>query len=329
MNSTSAKRNSSLSFFTRRKSTISFAAKILIAAGLLIYLISSIEYNQIIPAIEDANLLLIAVAFTLSSVNIFLQYLKWKLTCSTVLGENNSSKILISMFYGFSAGIITPLRIGEYFGRAIAFREKTVLQVSLATLIDKFFPLIIVASIGSVSSLFFIYDFYNVSIYIVIALFVVLFSLFYFIAFLMLNPKFWDSLLFSRIKKIKRMNSFIESLQVLKTLDRKYFLKMSIISFLFYICFLVQYALLVSAFAHHYNLLSFLWVGNLIMFVKTIIPPISLGELGIREGASIFFLTTIGETSPVAFNASIFLFIINLLIPSLIGLILLMKRNDA
>ena len=64
------------------------------------------------------------------------------------------------------------------------------------------------------------------------------------------------------------------------------------------------------------------------MFVKTVIPPVSLGELGIREGASVYFLTTMGETSSVAFNASIFLFIINLLIPSLIGLVLLMKRDN-
>jgi len=64
------------------------------------------------------------------------------------------------------------------------------------------------------------------------------------------------------------------------------------------------------------------------MFAKTMIPPVSLGELGIREGASVYFLTQFGETASVAFNASIFLFIINLLIPALVGLVLLLKRND-
>ena len=316
-------------FFVQQKQIIIFISKILIAAGLLFFLVSSMDYSQIVPAIEDADLRLLGVAFLLSILNIFLQYLKWKLTSNKVLSENSRSKILTSIFYGFSAGIITPLRIGEYFGRAIAFRDKTVIQVSLATLIDKFFPFIIVASLGSISSLIFIYQFYDVSIYIVIALFIVVFSLFYLFAFLILNSKFWDILLFSKIKKIKRMKSLIESLQILKSMDRKYFLKMLFISFLFYSCFLIQYAILVSAFSYHFNFLTFLWVANLIMFVKTVIPPISLGELGIREGASIYFLTTMGETSSVAFNASIFLFIINLLIPSLIGLVLLMKRNNA
>jgi len=64
------------------------------------------------------------------------------------------------------------------------------------------------------------------------------------------------------------------------------------------------------------------------MFVKTIIPPISLGELGIREGASVFFISKMGEVSSVGFNASIFLFIINLLIPALIGVGMFLRKND-
>lgn len=64
------------------------------------------------------------------------------------------------------------------------------------------------------------------------------------------------------------------------------------------------------------------------MFAKTIIPPVSFAELGIREGASVFFLTYFGETQAVAFNASIFLFMINVLLPSLVGLIFFFRKND-
>ena len=64
------------------------------------------------------------------------------------------------------------------------------------------------------------------------------------------------------------------------------------------------------------------------MFAKTIIPPISLGELGIREGVSVFFLNKFGEAQSAGFNSSIFLFLINILIPSIVGLFLLFKKND-
>ena len=64
------------------------------------------------------------------------------------------------------------------------------------------------------------------------------------------------------------------------------------------------------------------------MFTKTIIPPISFGELGIREGASVFFITKMGETASVGFNSSIFLFMINLVIPAVIGVGMFLRKND-
>ncbi len=315
-------------FFLENKTALIFALKLIIAGGLLYYLASSIEYAQILSALQNANLYLILAAFILSVANIYFQFAKWKLTCGQVLKDTKNSKIFLSLFYGFSAGIITPLRIGEYFGRAIAFKDKSVLKVTVATLIDKFFPLMIVAFLGSISSILFLYLKFEISIYLALSLLIVLFTLFYILFLLIINERFWDNLLFSRIKNSKRMNNFFEKLKVLKNLDRTYLLKMSSLSLFFYLSFLIQYVLLVSAFSHNQNLLEYFWAGNLIMFAKSVIPPISLGELGIREGASVYFLTQLGETSAVAFNASIFLFIINLLIPAFIGLVLLFRKND-
>lgn len=318
-----------INFFTQNKTAIISALKILIAGGLLYYMITSVEFNQILIALRNANIFLILITVFLGVLNIYFQFAKWKLTCTQVLKEEKKSKVFLSLFYGFSAGIITPLRVGEYFGRAIAFKEKSIVQVTVATLIDKFFPLLIVVFLGSVSSILFLYYVFNVSVYLTLSLFIVLFTLFYILFLLIINQRFWDSVIFSRIQNSKRMNKFVEKLKVFKGLDRIYLLKMTALSLLFYLCFLIQYVLLVSAFSHNQNYFSYFWAGNLIMFAKTVIPPISLGELGIREGASVFFLTKMGEASAVAFNASILLFIINLLFPALIGLILLFRRNDA
>ena len=310
------------------KNAIIISAKILISAGLLYYLISSVEYNQIILALKEANIAIIGIVIFLGVVNIFLQYSKWRLTCVEVLEVKDRLKIFRSLFYGFSAGIITPLRIGEYFGRGIEFRDKSLVQVTVATLIDKFFPLLMVASLGSISSLFFIYFYYNVSIYIVLSLFILIFTFFYLLIILLLSNKFWNSILFSKLNSSVKLKPFLEKLRIFESLDRTYFFKMLVISFLFYSCFLIQYALLVAAFSNHFDFIHYLWAANLIMFTKTIIPPISFGELGIREGASVYFLTQIGETASVGFNASIFLFIINLLVPALIGVGMFLRKND-
>jgi uncharacterized membrane protein YbhN (UPF0104 family) len=63
------------------------------------------------------------------------------------------------------------------------------------------------------------------------------------------------------------------------------------------------------------------------MFTKTFFPAISLSELGIREGVSVFFLGQMGVDAASAFNAALFLFFINILIPSLIGSVLLFKKK--
>ena len=309
------------------KSSLIIFAKILIAIGILFFLLQSVEYSQIVAAVQKVNIGILLIAILFGVLNIYLQYLKWRLTCSEVLLISDKFKILRSLFYGFSAGIITPLRVGEYFGRGIEFKDKSLLQITVATLIDKFFPLLMVASLGSISCLIFIYTYYHVPFYIILSLFLLIFTLFYFVILLMISQSFWNSVLFSRIKNSSRMKTILEKLKNFKNLDKKYLYKMLILSFLFYSCYLIQYAILVSAFSHNSDFINYLWAGNLIMFTKTIIPPVSFGELGIREGASVYFITQMGESASIGFNASIFLFIINLLIPSLVGVGLFLKKN--
>lgn len=316
------------SFILRYKRVITISAKLIIAFGLLFYLIYAVNFQEILTAIQQSNRYLIAAAFLLSFLNVYLQFYKWKITANVVLQENHNGKIWLSLFYGFSAGVFTPARIGEYFGRAIIFKSQSLLRVTLATLLDKVFLLIIVAFFGSISSIIFIHYKYNVAYYLTLGLFILIFTLFYLLLLLLFNDKFWDNILFTKLRDSIKLHWLFEKIKVFRKLDKKYAVKMFAVSFLFYLCFLIQYALLVSAFSNHNQFLDYLWAGNLMMFAKTIIPPVSLGELGIREGASVFFITQLGESASVGFNASIFLFFINVLIPSLIGLILLLKKND-
>ncbi len=319
---TAAKKN-----IAANKNIIISIGKILIAVGLVSYLLFAINFSEIIQAIKNADLFLLSLVLLLGILNIYLQFYKWELTTKTVLQEGKSKKIFYSLLYGFSAGLFTPARIGEYFGRAIVFKDKSLLQVTLATLLDKLFPFFIVTFIGSISSLLFIHEYYKISVYITLSLFILLFALFYFIFWLIFNDSFWNTFLFGKLQSSQKMQRIYEKIKILRNLDKKYSTTMLFVSLLFYLCFLAQYALLVMAFSHHNNFQNYLIAGNLVMFSKTIIPPISFGELGIREGASVFFITMVGESATTGFNASIFLFLINILIPSLVGLILLMRNN--
>ncbi len=303
--------------------------KLFIAIGLLWFIISRVNLSEIITSIKGANLYFIVAAFSLVILNLFLQFKKWHITCINLLNEHNKKKIFYSLFFGIAGGSFTPIRVGEYFGRAIEFKDKPFIEVSIATLIDKLFLLIIITFVGSIASVLFLRFYYNVTIYISLALFAVIFILFYLLIVLILSKKFWSYLSFDFLKSSKRLGPFFERLKVIKDLDRQYSAKMITLSFLLYSCYTFQFALLVAAFSNHIRLVHYLWAGNLMMFTKAIIPSISLAEMGIREGASIFFLTRMGELSSAAFSASIFLFFINILLPSIVGMLLLFKKNNA
>jgi len=302
--------------------------KIIIAAGLLGYIVLKVNFREITEALKHANLTLIAITAGLAIVNIYLQYLKWKITCVHLLNENSKKKIFLSLFYGFSGGVFTPARIGEYFGRAVAFRDKSLLKVTIASFIDKLFPLMVVVSCGSLASILFLHYYYHVSVYLTGSFFILLIVMFYLAYLFMMDPRFWNNILFARISKHPKFQKFLDNLGIIKELDQLYATKMVMLSIGFYVCYIFQFALLAAAFTHHTDYIHYVWAGNLIIFSKSVLPPVSLGELGIREGASIFFLQQFGETAAAGFNASIFLFFINVLIPSITGFVLLFRKND-
>jgi uncharacterized protein (TIRG00374 family) len=310
-----------------KKSLIINISKILIAAGLLYYLISYIEPARITETFLNADYGYISLAFFLTFVNIFLQFLKWKELCNSILEVKENKPIIYSLFYGFSAGIITPFNAGEYFGRALPLKNISILKVTIATAIDKLFPLLIVTFTGSVASIFFLKKFYEIPAFIFWALLLLIIVLYILVFNLMNNRVFWKNLIFKKLKRVRLLSKQIEKIKVLTLLNSKTTNRLSVISFLFVLTYTLQFAILITAFSENNNFLFILWASNLVMFAKSMIPPLTFGELGIREGVALFFFGAIGVADSPIFDASLVLFFINIIIPSLIGLILLTKKS--
>jgi uncharacterized membrane protein YbhN (UPF0104 family) len=301
-------------YAAKRKAVLT-VLKILISAALLIFILHSVEISAMIAAFENADKLLILAAFSLSFFNIYLQYLKWRMVSSTLLKEDNRIKVITSLFYGFTAGSFTPARAGEYVGRTIPFSDKPLLQVSAAVLIDKLFSLFMVLIFGSFAFMLYLsFSILSTSIILLTA------GVLSYLLLLLIKKKF-------PFNKYKLINNISNRLSYLKNIDIRFGLKLAFISLLFYACFIIQFVILIGAFSNHFDFTNYIWTANLVMFVKTIIPQVSIGELGVREGASVYFLKHFGETAAVGFNASVFLFLINVLIPALTGLILFLRKK--
>jgi len=303
--------------------------RLIIAAGLIWYLIYKLDYNELIISLEKANYYLICLALGLMPLNLNLQYRRWKLTSNLLLNQSEKKIIFLSFIYGITAGAFTPARVGEYLGRAMVYKDKPILHSFGATFLDKFFLLIIVIFVGSIGSVIYISINYNISNIIIIPLFIVLFIFLLFFIIVLKNPRYWFDNIVQRFKKYNRINSRIEKINSLNFNKTKYANEMLVLSIFHFLTILLQFALFVAAFSFKYNFLGFIWAGSLVLFVNSVIPSISFGDLGVREGATVFFLLPFGISNVAAFNSSIFLFLINILLPAILGLFFLIKRNNA
>lgn len=301
------------------------ALKFAISILFIFFLINYVDYDVVLNLFINANHSLVIIAFVLTAINIFFQFKKWELLVKNLIGEENKKKILISLFHGFAAGISTPIRTGEYFGRAIVFKDKPISQIVIATAIDKFFMMMLVLFVGSITALFYLKSI-GVTYYITFSLALVLMLLFILVVFLFNSPVLWKSIIPERIRKFKYFSQIKVSIQFLENVDKKFAVKLSLFTLYAYSIYIIQFGILMIAFFGGGSFLNAVWCGTLVMFAKTIIPAFGFGDLGIREGAAVFFSPVLGYTEAAGLNAALALFFMNLLIPSIVGFILALKK---
>lgn len=311
------------------KSKIFFFLKISVAGLLIFYLFNFVQSERILETLSNANYFLIILSLLLLIPNVYLQYFKWRMVLDQLIGEQQRKKTLKSLFLGFSAAVFTPARTGEYIGRGIAFKDKSLSKIILATFIDKIFVVFITFFAGVLSLYILMSKFPQI--------YILPYKAFLFIASIVFL--FTAIMIFFQYKRKKSKKATIfgsvwiqkveEKIANLKKLDQKFITKIVLVSALFFFCYLLQFVILLSAFSLRIDFINYFLAAASIMFIKSILSPISFGELGVREGAAMYFFTRIGETPSAALSASLMLFFINIIIPSLIGLVLLfIKDND-
>ena len=298
-----------------------WSGKLLLAVLLLYLLLRNIEAAAIMNTIQAANPWLLAAAMLLLMPNVILQLRKWGLLLRTVYPDIPVRDIRTSLLRGFTFGIFTPARIGEFGGRATAVRGASVLTLMGLTAVDKLATMLITVALGAAGLLVFCvqHPFMNP----------------WLLAFaetaILITAATGLHLAWKRnIKHGEKRNATSRGrlqklFSALQRIDSAVRRRLLLLSLLFYLTFLTQFLLLLQAFGA-VDMLSALAGISTIMLVKTIIPPVTLGELGIREGASVYVLGHAGVLAASAFSASLLLFAINILLPSLAGLFVLLRR---
>ena len=303
----------------RRKSIIKLLLQGLFAAVLLVVLFQFVSLVDVTQALLAAKPEYIAGAALLMFVNIGLQIAKWRYFVRLVDPSATNLETAASLLFGITLGAITPGQIGEFGGRALHHTSISAGTLIGLTLVDKV-QMMCIMGISGVASLVVLFQCGPIigTISIVVSMFLFLFIFFKLNALKRVTQRFKFS--FFERPSIQDLLSAV-SIFRLRDLLASFGLSAG-----FYMIIYLQMLLLLNAFSPVRMADAYLGFAAM-MFLKSLVP-ISLGDLGIREAGSVYFYALRGIANATALNASLLLFAINILLPSLIGLIFIPRMRS-
>ncbi len=274
---------------------------------------------------DGSKLWMFALAVFLTFVNWGLETYKWRFLIVRI-EKMSFLRAVKAVLSGVTLSVFTPNRIGEYAGRVVYINKADRIKGALITVISSFSQLITTLLIGAFCFLFYLERFQpdtigSLSIYIGIQLYVVFFVL---IILTFINTSFLTILL-NRITYLsKRFKKYIEVFSYYSQTD---LLKVLILSFLRYSVFSLQYFLLLEFFGVSLTVQQAFILIPVYFLTLTAIPTITLAELGVREvvAITVFSVVSVNEIGLVSTSFTIWL--INLAIPALVGVIFILNAR--
>jgi uncharacterized membrane protein YbhN (UPF0104 family) len=275
-------------------------------------LIALISRNQVILTLSAVVLLMVA--------NWSLESLKWQFL-SRKLVSISVWDAVEAVFCGLTWAVFTPNRIGEYGGRVMFLPPRKRIHGVFAMAVGAFAQNVITNVVGVLASLWFIYYFLDLNIWLYLGLvilslvFLGLFLVFYF------NIKWLVSLL-DRIRFLKRYHRFFD---IMGRYDKRELGIVISYSLARFFVFSFQYYLVIHLLLPTIPFFQMIMTVFVFIFIQSALPSLDLLDIGVRSftAAHLFLYITNQQIAIIAAVSSIWL--INLIIPSLIGTIFVFK----
>lgn len=311
------------------KSKWLFVLKIGITAGVIALIFNKIPLTEIHAEFKEVHWIPLMAGMAMTIPNIFIQYYKWRYLVRLLEMDISNAQIFSSLMCGFSIGLVTPGRLGEL-GKGVFIRSSFKTQLTGMAFLDKILSQWALAVLG-VISLFYLIEFkfsfsgFATTFFLILSIMFVLFLM-----VLVFQPSYLRRVI-DISKRLAAKGPFSERVSALisasDNFKKHHFMPSFYFSLTFQLIILFQLYLFLQAFT------NMPWpdamvAGASAMFVKSLLP-VAVMDLGIREGAIIFFFGKYGIAASSAFNASIMLFLSNVLIPGIVGLYFFTKFNFA
>ncbi len=267
---------------------------------------------------------LIAVLL-LMPVNWIFENLKWR---SLIQNFETISfkKSMAAILAGVTFSIFTPNRIGEYGGRMLFVKPENNWKAVVATLVGSYSQLLVILSFGILGFGVFMSYYWELDtivlksvLFINIALVLIMLFCFYNINLVIPLAK--------KIPLAYKFKNIVKNVNVLRSYDKKTLNTTLIYASIRYIIYTVQYYFILQYFGIEVELLEgFAGIATIYLFQTSVPLPPLLGLVA-RGELAIFIWSNFSENEISILAATFILWIINLIIPALVGTIFISNIN--
>ena len=290
-----------------------FVIKLLFTIIILFFIIQLLDYNKLISALSIAKKEFLFFIFISVPVWIWLKSLKWKILLSSLYPETSISLACRSFLGGLGPGLLTPGKVGEL-ARTFYLPYGDNFKVISLVILDRYSDLISLLLLSGIGISHFFGVYYGIAIVITAIFGIVLFYIFpILIKFFRISV--------GRGELYKKLFIKLEDISKIKPLIFYKSLLLSLIMFLLSIftSFLILNSFETTQLSIVYEVFPITLLTNIL--------PITIGNLGVREGATILLLREYGIDSEIAFNTAIILFFLHSFLPAIIGIYMVQSIN--
>lgn len=247
--------------------------------------------------------LLLLIVFLLMPLNWLLEAKKWQILAAPIK-RMSLQEAFSGVLAGLSMAFITPHAVGDYLGRVLIIQKEDRGKLVGAVLLGRLMQLTATLLFGAMG------------------IFYLLGLTFTYIYALLLTCLVISGVLLLRFR-IKFKGNLLEKLayyvKIIGTYSSVTLLKALALSCFRYVVFCTQFVIVLSMFVS--IPLSLKVAGSTWIFLaKSILPTFNfLSDLGIREFSAIYFFDHFGTPIIPVLAASLLIWIINILVPTLVG----------
>jgi uncharacterized membrane protein YbhN (UPF0104 family) len=302
----------------RIRKIVGIGGRTIIAFVTLFLVFQSVSWMSVLRAYRDANFLLLAAGTALLIGNLWIRTAKWRYMLRALDPKANTKDAFWSLLLGISFGAVTPGEVGEFAGRSLHVAGPARAHLVGLAVLDRLHIFLVWIAFG-MSSLALEYG-RSFLIQWAWAIGAVAGS---FIIFMHVD---WlrsiATRLNNRFAKNEWLDRVLDGFGCLTPWQRRITLLYTIG---FHLILCIQMYFFLSAF-HQITLIQALAGTSALMFIKAILP-FSIGDLGIRELTAVYLFGWFEVPQADAVNASLLLFVVNIVLPGIVGILALQRRR--